>query len=152
MDDAIRSFGETLGKRALARDWSGARELLAPWLRASTSAEDIRTFFEDEYGRTLRANGIEELHHPEYPEPSVDGNAFTNATTLRAPLSFAGGKVRPVPTEVTDDNLRYWMKLQLQCSDAQLATLGFDAFCEVWLAVVQTEEGLRVGYWSHGAY
>jgi hypothetical protein len=48
--------------------------------------------------------------------------------------------------------MRYWMKLQLQCSDEQMATLGFDAFCEVWMAVVDTPEGLRVGYWSHGAY
>ena len=30
--------------------------------------------------------------------------------------------------------------------------LGFDSFCEVWVAVVDTAEGLRVGYWSQGAY
>jgi hypothetical protein len=30
--------------------------------------------------------------------------------------------------------------------------LGFDSFCEAWVAVVDTAEGLRVGYWSQGAY
>ena len=45
-----------------------------------------------------------------------------------------------------------WMKLQLQCSDEQMAKLHFDTFCEVWVAVVQTDEGLRVGYWSQGGY
>jgi hypothetical protein len=30
--------------------------------------------------------------------------------------------------------------------------LGFDFFCEVWMAVVEIPEGLRVGYWSQGAY
>src|SRR5262249_41167905 len=43
-------------------------------------------------------------------------------------------------------------KLQLQCSDEQMESLAFDFFCEVWMAVVDTAEGLRVGYWSQGAY
>ena len=60
--------------------------------------------------------------------------------------------MRDVPVEVTDDNVRYWMKLQLQGSDEQMAKLGFDSFCEVWISVVETAEGLRVGYWSQGAY
>jgi hypothetical protein len=64
----------------------------------------------------------------------------------------SGGNVRPVPAEVTDENWRFWMKLQLQASDAQMAELNFDTFCEVWIAIVTTGEGLRVGYWSHGAY
>jgi hypothetical protein len=152
VDDAIRTFGDAVGRKALARDWSGVHQLLAPWLRATMTADTVRSFFEDEYRSTLQANGVEELLYPEYPEPAVDGNNFMNATTLREPLSFAGGKVRPVAPEVTDENMRYWMKLQLQCSDEQMATLSFDTFCEVWMAIVETSEGLRVGYWSHGAY
>ena len=90
--------------------------------------------------------------YPEHPEPQLDGNGFTKATQLREPISFAGGKVRPVAPEVTDENVRYWLSLQLQCSDSQMETLGFDYFCEVWAAVVDTAEGLRIGYWSQGAY
>jgi hypothetical protein len=152
MDDDIRLFGETLGQKALARDWPAVHQLLAPWLRTAISPDGVRAFFEDEYRATLEANGIEELHYPEYPEPSVDGNNFLNATRLREPIEFQGGKVRAVPPEVTDQNMRFWMKLQLQCSDDQMATLNFDTFCEVWLAVVDTSEGLRAGYWSQGAY
>jgi hypothetical protein len=116
------------------------------------SADDVRRFFEDEYRATLEANSIQGSHYPEHSDPAVDGNSHTKATQLRAPLSFAGGKVRPVPQEVTDDNMRYWLSLQLQCSDEQMETLGFDSFCEVWVAVVSTPEGIRVGYWSQGAY
>jgi hypothetical protein len=72
MDDDIRSFGETLGRRVLAREWAAARELLAPWLQATPSADDVRAFFENEYRSTLEANGVQELDHPGYPEPSVD--------------------------------------------------------------------------------
>jgi len=92
------------------------------------------------------------LHHPAFPDPAVDGNRHTNATALREPISWAGGKVRPVAPEVTDANMRYWMSLKLLCSDEQMDTLGFDAFSETWLAVVATDDGLRVGYWSQGAY
>lgn len=152
MDDAIRDFGIDLGRRALARDWPGVRSLLAPWLRDTLTVDQVREFFEAEYRETLTANGIAVLHHPEHPEPAVDGNNVMTATSLREPISFAGGKVRPVPPEVTDANMRFWLSLQLQCSDEQVEALDFDSFCEVWAALVATPEGLRVGYWSQGAY
>jgi len=152
MDDEVRAFGTELGRKALERGWAGVHSMLAPWLRVSWSVERVQRFFEDEFRATLEANGAEGVHYPEYPEPQLDGNGFTKATQLREPISFANGKVRDVPIEVTDDNVRYWMKLQLQCSDEQMDDLGFDSFCEVWMAVVETGEGLRVGYWSQGAY
>jgi len=152
MDDEIREFGAALGKKVLAQDWSSVRDMLAPWLSTSLSAESIRNFFEDEYKLTLSDNDIDEMHYPESPEPEVDGNDFMNASELRKPVSWANGKVRPIADEVTDDNMRYWMKLQLQCSNEQMESLGFDHFCEVWMAIVQTAEGLRVGYWSQGAH
>ena len=152
MDDDVRAFGESLGRKALERNWPAVHQLLAPWLRAEMNPDGVRAFFEDEFRATLQANGVQDLQYPEYPEPSVDGNNFLNATKLREPISFQGGKVRAVPQEVTDQNMRFWMKLQLQCSDDQMAKLNFDTFCEVWIAVVETPEGLRVGYWSQGAY
>ena len=98
------------------------------------------------------AGGIEAMQYPEHPDPEVGGNTFINASSLREPISFAGDKIRPVDPAVTDENMRFWMRLQLQCSDDQMEQLGFDFFCEVWLAVVQTTDGLRVGYWGQGAY
>jgi uncharacterized protein (DUF934 family) len=117
MDDDIRVFGETIGKRALARDWSAVHELLAPWLRATMSVDHVREFFEKEYRASLQANGVEALQFPEYPEPTVGGNNFMTAAKLREPIEFQGGKVRAVPAEVSDQNMRYWMKLQLHCSE-----------------------------------
>ena len=152
MDDDIREFGDQLGRRAIARDWNGVHTLLAPWLRSAVSVDEVRNFFEDEYREVLSANDIEDMHYPEHSEPQVGGNGFTNATELRKPISFAGGKQRPIAAEMTDANFRYWMHLELPCSDEQMDTLGFDSFCDIWLAVAQTPEGLRVGYWSHGAY
>jgi len=152
VEDDVRAFGDELGRKVLARDWSGVHGLLAPWLRNTQTADDVRCFFEDEYRVTLEANGVPGLHYPEHPEPLLDGNGFTRATQLREPISWMNGKVRPVAVDVTDDSVRYWMSLRLACSDAQVESLDFDVFCEVWVAVVTTPEGLRVGYWSQGAY
>lgn len=152
MDENVQAFAIELGKAALARNWLAVHGLLAPWLRRTLSVDDVRRFFEDEYHRTLADSGITELQYPEYPEPDVGGNTFVNATSLREPIAFAGGKLRDVAPELTDENMQYWLRLQLQCSDAQMEALGFDHFCEVWVAVAETPEGLRVGYWSQGAY
>jgi len=152
MDDDVRSFGSELGRKALLKDWAAVHQMLAPWMRAACSVEDVRAFFENEYRSVLEANGVDELQYPDAPEPELGGNGFTKATQLREPITFAGGKVRPVAPEVTDENVRYWMKLQLMCSDEQMERFDFDCFCEVWAAVVETAEGLRVGYWSQGPY
>src|SRR5262245_32674876 len=152
MDDDVRALGDAVGRAALARDWAGVHRQLAPWLRQAMSVDQVRAFFLDEYRLTLAESGIDGEHYREYPDPELGGNQFMNATQLRQPIDFAGGKVRDVSPEVTDENMRYWLKLQLLCSDDQMATLGFDFFCEVWMAVVTTDEGLRVGYWSQGAY
>src|SRR5262245_19420017 len=152
MEDPIQIFTTAFGKNALARDWPAVHSMLATWLRSTTTAEDVQAFFENEYRATLEANGITDMHYPEYPEPEVGGNNFINATELRKPISWENNRSRPVAPEVTDENMRYWARLQLQCSDEQMEKLGFDYFAEVWMAVVETDEGLRVGYWSQGAY
>lgn len=74
------------------------------------------------------------------------------ATELHSPVGSWSDHVRPVSALVTDENLRYWMRLVLECSDEQANELGFDEFADVWMAVVQTDAGLRVGYWAEGAY
>ena len=152
MEENVRSFGEELGRRVLARDWQAVHQMLAPWMQQSLTTDDVRAFFEDEYRRTLDENGVEGMHYPEYPDPGVDGNNFMNATALREPISFQGNKVRALAPEVTDENIRYWLELQLLCSDDQMERLGFDFFSETWMAVVEIRDGLRVGYWSQGAY
>jgi len=152
VDDDVRLFGQHLGTRALARDWTGVHAMLAPWMQQTMTPDGVRAFFENEYRLTLQDNSVDSMHYPEHPEPQLGGNGFTNATALRKPISWEGDRIRPVAPEVTDANMKYWMSIQLQCSDAQMDTFGFDFFSEVWLAVVQTNEGLRVGYWSQGAY
>jgi hypothetical protein len=70
--------------------------LLAPWLQRSIDVGAVRRFFEDEYRLVLKDYGIDEMHYPEYPAPELGGNDRTNATALRAPMSFKPGYSRPV--------------------------------------------------------
>ena len=63
------------------------------------------------------------------------------AKELHSPVGSWSDHVRPVPLEVTEENLRYWMRLVLECSDEQADELGFDEFADVWMAVVETEGG-----------
>jgi amino acid transporter len=47
----------------------------------------------------------------------------------------------PIPAEVTEQNFRQWMNIQLQCSEEQQRELDF--LTDVWLVVVELDEGLR---------
>ena len=42
MDDDVREFGEELGRKALARDWAGVHQMLAPWMQRSLSVEGVQ--------------------------------------------------------------------------------------------------------------
>jgi hypothetical protein len=148
VNDDIRQLGTGLGQRMIARDWAGVHALLAPWLQATLSPDDVRAFFQDQYRDVLEDNGVEGTHHPE--KIHIGGNAEMTAKELHSPVSSWSEHVRPVPLEVTDENLRYWMRLVLECSDEQADELEFDDLADVWLAVVETGEGLRVGFGWRG--
>ena len=145
MDNDVQAFGEKLGKCVLARKWDGVREMLAPWLQQKFSAAQVQAFFEDEYKSTLAFSKIDQLHYPEDPEPAIDGNTHTNATSLR---DTKGGAVRDreLAPEVTDDIVRYWMSLTLNCSEEQQSELDLDNLGEFWVLVVEWKGQLCVGY------
>lgn len=138
MDQDTRDFGHALGKCALARDWKGVHACLAPWMAEVLAIEDVQRFFEAQYkGIAGDASG---LVYPEATTVELGGNGFTDASELR--------ESHPVDERVSDQNLRYWLRIVLPTSDAQREMLGLDFLAEVWIAVVSTDAGLRVGYWS----
>ncbi len=146
MQESVQQFGTTLAQKALDRDWEGVHSLLAPWLGLST--DGVREFFESDYRETLQANDVEGSHYPEVPY--VSGNS-SDLEFLREKKDWMQAP-RSIAPEVTPENFRQWMTLQLQCSEEQMDELGFDCFTELWLIVCETPDGLRVGYWSHSAY
>ena len=138
MDKDIYDFGDALGKCALARDWTSVHAYLAPWMAEVVTVDNVRRFFEGQYqGIAGDASG---MVYPEATTVELGGNGFTDVSELR--------ESHPVDERVSDENLRYWLRMLLPTSDAQQAALGLDFLAEVWIAVVTTPDGLRVGYWS----
>lgn len=148
MDSQTRTFGETLAKTILDQDWSGVHELLAPWLQSRYTIDDVQEFFESDYLSILAGSDIDELHHPE--TYYVGGNS-SDLASLREPPSWKPVG-RAIPDEVSDENFRQWMNVQLQCSEDQQAELDLDYLSDLWLVVVEHENELRVGYWAHDPY
>lgn len=79
------------------------------------------------------------------------GNSGMKARELQSPVGSWSDHVRSVSPRVTDQNLRYWMRLVMECSDEQTDELGFDEFADEWAAVVRTNAGLRVGHLGEGS-
>ena len=148
MDALISDFGQRLAAAAIERKWSAVHAMLAPWLQASMSVDGVRKFFEDDYQRLLEQNGIKEHHYPKVPY--VSGNE-TSLEFLRKKPSWLP-RPRPIPHEITPENFRWWMQIQLQCDEEQANRLDCDYLTDIWLIVVEFGSELRVGYWSHDPY
>jgi hypothetical protein len=83
----------------------------------------------------MAENGVEGLRHPE--NFHIGGNSEITTKELHSPVSSWSDQVRPVSPLVTDHNLRYWMRLVLECSDEQAEELaGPSSFADGWMAVV----------------
>lgn len=143
-----RIFAEGLGEAIIARDWVGVHARLAPWLADASDPSMVQAFFEGQYKRVLADFGIDELH---YPEVYNLGWNRSNLAGLREKKSRMP-RPAPIPKEVTEANFRQWMKMELCCSELQVEKLQFDVFAVPWFMVVETESGLRVGYWTHDPY
>ena len=68
------------------------------------------------------------------------------ARELHSPVGSWRDHVRPVSELVTDSNIRYWMRLVLECSDE----LGSEEFADVWMAGFSPRREAGVGYWDGG--
>jgi hypothetical protein len=129
MNDDSPQFGTGPGERVIARDLAGVHALLAPWLQSSLTVDDIRSFFGDAYREALQEYDVEGMHYP--AQMRVGGNAEMTAKELHSPVGSWSDHVRPVSTLLTEENLRYWMRLVLECSDEQADELGFDESADV---------------------
>ena len=113
-------------------------QLLAPWLRTRFTVSDAQAFFEADYANTLKANDIQDLHYP--AAARIDGNSSSLPDLRKAPSWQPRG--RPIPEEVNEANFRQWMNIQLQCSESQAEELELDFLTDIWLVVVELDEGL----------
>ena len=144
MDPRWSTFGTTLADAAMAQDWNAVHGLLAPWMRKALTPDSVRAFFENAYREILAGFDVEELHHP--TEAELDGNSCTLADLREDPFRPDAPEIAD---EVTDENFRKWMHIQLMTSPEQQAELGMDYLASFWLIIVELREGLRVGYWAH---
>jgi hypothetical protein len=148
LEDRVIKFGFRLAYLAISREWGLVHEKLAPWLQARLNEEGVRNFFEDDYYQILSNAGIEMMHYPTVPYVSVHS---TSLETLREMSSWKNLS-RQIPSEITEENFRQWMLIQLQCSEEQIDEINLEYLTEFWLIVVEVNGEFKVGYWSHDVY
>ena len=140
MDAAHRELGQKFSAAVIAKDYAAAHALLAPWLQKSMTADQLRADI-DQHVREMCE--IWNMEQPVYPaECNLDGNSHMNADGLREP-DYDGSEPN-VPAEVTNDNMRYWMCMQFQPAEG---AAEFDAFFDLWAALVEHAGALRIGYY-----
>ncbi|MDB4956979.1 MAG: hypothetical protein JWO36_4548 [Myxococcales bacterium] len=137
MEDRYRAFGQKFSAAIIAKDDAAVQALLAPWLQVDALREAV-----DQHVRGMCQEwGIDEEIYP--TECQLDGNVAIKVEHLREP--DWDDSIPEIPEQLTDENFRYWMSLQFMPAEG---AVEFDAFFDLWLAVVEDDGGLRAGYYK----
>ncbi|MGE5180699.1 MAG: hypothetical protein ACM31C_01490 [Acidobacteriota bacterium] len=134
MEQRYRELGERFSAAIIDKDYAAACALLAPWLREVTPPERLRALIEDRVAEMHEAWDVDDPLHP--TECELDGNSAIRVGELRK-------HDRDVPAELTDASFRYWMSMQFKPAED---SVEFDAYFDLWAALVDHAGELRVGY------
>jgi hypothetical protein len=141
MEASYRAFGEKFSAAIIAKDYASAHMLLAPWLKKKVTPEKLREEIEQHVREMCKVWSVEDAIHPAACD--LDGNSSIDVEGLREP--DLDNSVPDIPAEVTDANYRYWMCQQFKPAEG---AVEFDAFFDLWLALVEHEGALRIGYYK----
>jgi len=145
MEASYRAFGEKFSAAIIAKDYASAHVLLAPWLMKKVTPEKLREEIEQHVREMCKVWNVEDAIHP--AQCDLDGNSRIDVEGLREPEW--DNSVPDIPAEVTDANYRYWMCQQFKPEEVTVEfDAFFDAFFDLWLALVEHEGELRVGYYK----
>jgi hypothetical protein len=131
MEDRYRAFGTSLSRAIIDKNYAAAEALLAPWLSVAALREGVD-------GRIREMCEEWAVESPLYPAGcDLDGNGALKLEYLRDDDEHV------LPAQLTDDNFRYWLSLQFLPAEGEAE---FDAFFDLWVAIVEHEGTLRAGY------
>jgi hypothetical protein len=131
MDTACKTLCDTLARNIVARDFTGAHALLAPWLRTTMKPSDIERMVTEAGAGLPVARGW-----------TLD-EGFLELKDLRKPDPY-GPPSQAVSNEVSAQNYRGWLCIQFTPGGGEddEANICFD----LWIAAVEQNGACAVGY------
>ena len=125
MEDRFRAFGTSLSRAIIDKDYAAAEQLLAPWLSVSA----------------LR-DGVDDRIRQMCEEWAVGPTLYPADCALKLEY-LRDDDEHVLPPQLTDDNFKYWLSMQFVPAEG---AAEFDAFFDLWIAIVEHDGALRAGY------
>ena len=142
MKEEYRDFAARFARAVIDGNFTAAHALFAPWLQREIPPATLRGAIEAKLRELNEEWDVGELIYP------ADFSVSGNSSTLHALKEERGWRTpRPIAGEVTDENFRQWMFIQL-LPDEDDERIEFDAWFDFWFILVETEDGLRIGYFE----
>ena len=143
MEEAYKAFGQAFGRAIVAKDFTAAHGMLAPWLQREITPAALQQEIEGECAEFRELYELPE-DTPLYPADfTMDGNSST-MEDLKAEPSYRQG--RSIPPEVTTENFRKWMVIEFLPDPEE--EMEFDAYFDWWMIVVDVDGQQKVGYYE----
>lgn len=139
--EIYRQFAADFADTIIAQNFNAAQNFFAPWLQTEVSSDDFRADLENELWAANAAWEIEELIYPEKFTISSNSSSVADLKQYESP------NPPKLSDEMTDENFRQWMVIQF-LPDEDDERIEFDAWFDFWLAIVEINGELKIGYYE----
>ena len=132
----IEQFCERFGAAIVGGDYAAAHAALAPWLASAWTPERLEALVAAELADLVEVFELETT--PALTGCGVDSNPLSlDELRDEAGAETSSGEF---PDEIAESAYRAWMCVELSAAEY--------AVCDLWVAVVEVDGELRVGYFE----
>ena len=143
IDKTYEEFARDFATRVIESDFVAAHRMLAPWLAAVVTPQQIHDLIKKGVEEVKEANDLDgELHPTSF---QIDYNSCTLQDLKEMP-SYR--EARKISEEVNDQNFRQWMVIEFQPTEQEQDDLGIDAYLDWWMMLVDVAGEIKIGYFD----
>ncbi len=142
LKENYNNFAADFARTIITQDFAAAHQFLAPWLQLEMSTSDLQAKFEKELWSMNEVWEIDELIYP--VDFSIDSNPSSLAS-LKAERDWSDS--RNFSLQLSDENFRQWMVIEFLPDENDPRT-EMDGWFDFWMAVVEIENNLKIGYFE----
>lgn len=143
MENRYLEFAADFARKIIIGEYFAAQKAFASWVQISP--EQLKEFIENELCEMVEVWEFDEIIRP---AKFRIGGGVSSIEDLRQPHTYSpeARSSENFPSEITEEHFRAWMVITFLPAEEQ--ELDLDAWFDFWLALVEENDELKIGYFE----